>query len=136
MNSSSSDRIGKTPSERQDRQPRRIILATESRLLQEMLFRVLDREPGLEVVATVSDPGQLLSLARKLAAHWIVVSYPSDGREVQEVRAALASDESIHVLGLASDGSRVLIHWSEPQEQELQQASLGEFITILQSVSP
>jgi len=60
-------------------QTHRVVLANESRLLREMLERVIRKVPDLEVVGHAADPARLPSVLEETDAQWVIVSLLPNG---------------------------------------------------------
>ncbi len=113
----------------------RIILANGSRLLREMLKRVLIKSENLDVVREVIDQKELPSAIEHSNPAWVIVSLAFDSGIPTWVDSFLAIHPSVRFLAVASDGSKVKIKWLEVHEQELNGLSLGELIHILENKS-
>jgi hypothetical protein len=112
-------------------QPRRIIMVNGSRFLQEMLKRVIEKTPGLQVVDEINDLARLSSAIEQTGAQWVVVSYPPNGEMPKAVASSLAAHPSVRVLAVAPDGSHVKMKWVESREEILDDLSLDELIAVL-----
>jgi DNA-binding NarL/FixJ family response regulator len=112
-------------------QPCRIILANGSRFLQEMLKRVIEKTPDLQVVGEIAGLAQLSSTIAKTEAEWVIVSLLPDGKIPEMVESSLIAHPSVRVLALAADGSQVKMKWIEPREKILDDLSMDELIAIL-----
>jgi hypothetical protein len=112
-------------------QPRRIIMVSGSRFLQEMLKRVIAKTPGLQLVDEITDLAMLSSAIERTDAQWVVVSYPPKGKLPEAVESALAAHPSVRVLAVAADGSHVKMKWVESREEILDDLSLDELIAVL-----
>jgi hypothetical protein len=114
-------------------QAHRVILANESRLLREMLERVIKKVPHLEVVGQAADAARLPSLLEGTDAQWVIVSLLPNGKMPAVVDSLLAEHPSLRVLAVAVDGSQVKAKWVEPHEKDLGDLSLQELIAILEN---
>lgn len=112
-------------------QPRRVILANKPRLLREMLKRVIEKVPDLEVVGEVGDLAKSAALVEQTQAQWVVVSPSPAGNMPEAVELLFAARPSIRVLAVAGDGSQVMLKWVESHEEDLSGVSLDELVTIL-----
>jgi hypothetical protein len=112
-------------------QPRRIIMVSGSRFLQEMLKRVIAKTPGLQLVDEITDLAMLSSAIERTDAQWVVVSYPPNGEMPKAVASSLAAHPSVRVLAVAADGSHVKMKWVESREEILDDLSLDELIAVL-----
>lgn len=111
---------------------KRVILAEGSRLLREMLHRVLDQAESLEVVVEVSAAGDLPSAIERFDPAWVIVSGPY-GRPVQGwVRACLADHPSVRFLFLSPDRNHITMKWHLFSEERVAEVTLKDFIHILE----
>ena len=114
----------------------RVILANESRLIREMLERVINKVPDLEVVGHAADAAGLSSLLKETDAQWVIVSLLPDSKIPAVADSLLAEHPSLRVLAIAVDGSQVKAKWVEPHEKDLGDLSLEELIAILEDSRP
>ena len=116
----------------------RIILANGSRLLRDMLKRVLLKSTNLGMVREVTDQKELPSAIESSNPAWVIVSLAFDDGIPSWVDNFVAMHPSVRFMAVASDGSKVKMKWLEVHEQELNGLSLSEFIHILENkpVSP
>jgi DNA-binding NarL/FixJ family response regulator len=112
-------------------QVQQVILANESRLLREMLHRVIEKAPDLDVAGQTTDLTALPSLIEQTNAHWVIVPLLPDDAVPSEVESLLVQDPSVRVLAVAVDGSRLVAKWMESNEKQLDDISLQELLTIL-----
>lgn len=115
-----------------------IILANGSRLMREMLMRILHKSKTLEVVREVSDPKELPSVIEHTNPEWVILSLSFDNGVPAWVDTYMVSHPTVRFMALAADGSKIKMKWLEVHEQELNGISLNELIHILESkpVSP
>ena len=111
----------------------RIVLANGSRLLREMLKRILFKSDKLEVVREVTDPKELISVIERVTPEWVIVSLSFDNRLPAWVDSFMASHPSVHFMALATDGSKIKMKWLEVHEQELNGLSLPDLLQILEN---
>jgi hypothetical protein len=111
----------------------RIILANGSRLLRDMLKRILYKSDKLEVVREVTDQKELPYVIEHTNPEWVIVSLTFDDVIPPWVDSFIISHPSVRFMGLASDGSQVKMKWLEVHEQELSELSLNELMRILES---
>lgn len=111
----------------------KVILANDSRLLREMLRRVLGRAPQLTIVAEVDDLRQLEPILAETGAHWIIVSLTPQDEFPGIVRSLLQVHSTAHGLAIAVDGSTVRVLHMEPNEQQVDVFSVEEILSLLQA---
>lgn len=110
---------------------KRIILADGSRLLREMLLRVLFKADNLEVVQEVTNYKDLPSAIEQFDPEWVIMSLPSDHIIPDWVDNYIASRPSVRFLAVATDGSKIKMKWLEPHEEDLGDLSLKDLLHIL-----
>lgn len=110
----------------------RVVLANDSRLLREMLKRVINKVPGLHVVEEIGDLARLMPAIRRTDPTWAVVSLSADG-SMPEVTNTALQEHPMHILGLKADWSRAKVKSLSYHEKDLGHLSLGDLIDILTS---
>ena len=109
----------------------RIILANSSRLLREMLNRILLKTDNLKVVREITDHTTLPTAIKETDAEWIVMSLPVDGKMPEWVVPYMVNHPYVRFMAVANDGSWVKTRWLESHEEDLDNFSLIDFIHIL-----
>ncbi len=110
----------------------RVVLANDSRLLREMLKRVINKVPTLQVVEEIGDLAGLLPAIQRTNPAWVVVSLSANG-SMPEVTNTVLQEQSMHILGLRADWSRAKVKSLPFCEENLGSLSLRELIDILTS---
>jgi hypothetical protein len=113
-------------------EPSKIILANKPRLLRSLLKRVIQNDPGLQLVAEVTDLAQLPALVDQTAARWVILSFPPGGWLPEVADLLLVISPMTRILLLATDGSRAKLKGIAPPEKEMQDISLAELMGMLQ----
>jgi DNA-binding NarL/FixJ family response regulator len=111
----------------------RIILANSSRLLREMLNRILLKAEHLKVVQEVTDHNDLPAIIEQREAEWILMSLPVDGQLPEWTKTFLRDHPRMRIMTFAPDGSWVRMKWLEIHEERLTDLSLQDLIHILES---
>ena len=111
----------------------RIVLANASRLLRDMLKRIIVKSDELSIVREVVDQKDLPSVIESIHPDWVIISLAFDEYLPAWVDSLIASHPSIRFLALATDGSKVKMKWLELHEQELSGISLPDLIRILEN---
>jgi DNA-binding NarL/FixJ family response regulator len=111
----------------------RIVLASGSRLLRDMLNRILFKSDHLEVVREVADQKELASVIEHIQPEWVILSLSFDDGIPAWVDGFMASHPSVRFMALAADGSKIKLKWLEVYEQELNGLSLNDLLKILES---
>ena len=111
----------------------RIILANGSRLLHEMLNRILVKTEHLDVVQEISDHNNLPASIEQQDAEWLIMSQPTDGKIPEWTNTYLQEHPLVRIMTVASDGSWIKMKWLEKHEENFTGLSLQELIHILES---
>ena len=109
----------------------RIILANSSRLLREMLNRILHKTENLEVIQEITDHKNLPTEIEKSDAEWVIMSLPGDHGIPEWVDHYIVDHPHVRFMAVANDGSWVKTKWLESHEEELDNLSLRDLIHIL-----
>lgn len=109
-----------------------IILLDNSRLLRDMLKRVINKAPGLEIIAEVADLSEYPSVARRTNADWTILLLDLDEDVPDIVEQVIEHQHSMRLLIMDIDGSHVRMRWTEPHERSLDGKSLDDLLAILQ----
>jgi hypothetical protein len=112
----------------------RIILANGSRLLHEMLNRILIKTENLIVVQEIANEAQLPTAIEKSDAEWVIMSLPADSNIPKWVDNYINKHPRIRFMAVAADGSWVKMKWLENHEEKLDNLSLRDLIHILGGV--
>lgn len=111
----------------------RIVLANGSRLLRDMLRRIIFKSEKLRIVREVTDQKELPSVIENTNPEWVIISLSFDNGIPAWVDGFMASHPSVRFLALATDGSKIKLKWIETHEQEFNGLSLSELMHILES---
>jgi DNA-binding NarL/FixJ family response regulator len=111
---------------------KRIILANDSRLLREMLHRVLDKAAHLEVVQELLNYEDLPSAIRRHDPEWVILSAHYDKDAQRWIDACMADYASVRFIFLSPMDSTLRIKGQTEYEEHLTNLSLKGFIGILE----
>lgn len=109
----------------------RIILANNSRLVREMLNRILIKTGNLKVVQEITDHENLPKAIDEHEAEWVIMTLPTDKDIPTWVDTYIVDHPQVRIMALANDGSWVKTKWIESHEEELDNLSLKDLIHIL-----
>jgi hypothetical protein len=98
-----------------------------------MLRRVIDKDPGLQIVAEVQDLSEYPEVARQIRADWTILLLDPDEEVPEIVQQVHNHHASMRLLVMAVDGSQVRMRWIEPHETSLNDKSLDDLLTILRT---
>jgi hypothetical protein len=108
-----------------------IILVNLSNLVRDMLEKVINKTPGLEVTANEDELVKLPKILKRVQADWVIVLLPPDGQVPDLVKQAVREHVSTHFLLMGVDGSRVRLMHSKPREIPLGDKNLPYILDLL-----
>jgi len=111
----------------------RIVLANASRLMRDMLKRIIYKSNNLELIREITDPRDLPSMIEHTDPEWVIVSLSYDNGVPAWVDGYMADHPSVRFMAVATDGSKIKMKWLEVHEQELNGLSLNDLIHILEN---
>ena len=111
---------------------KRVILANNSRLLRDMLHRVIDKADNLEVVQDVPDQKALPSAIERFDPEWVIVS--SYHGEVADpwLDTCLSRYPSVRYIVLSPDHGSVTVRAQGAYQEDLSRLSVNDFIHVLE----
>ena len=109
----------------------RIILANGSRLLHEMLSRILVKTGNLRVVQEITNYENLPTAIEKSDAEWVIMSISAKSALPEWVDTYIIGHPHVRFMAVAADGSWIKTKWLESHEEELENLSLKDLIHIL-----
>ncbi len=110
---------------------KRVILANSSRLLREMLARVIAKAGHLEVVQEVPTHEELPSAIERFDPEWVIISLPFHNSLHGSIDACMAEYPAVRFILLSADNSSIK-KWRASYEEDLTNVSLKDFIQILE----
>jgi chemotaxis response regulator CheB len=111
---------------------KRVILADGSRLLREMLHRVLDKAIHLEVVQELPSSDVLGSAIKRFDPEWVILSHPFNQNAHTWVHSCMADHPAVRFIFLSADQNYIKMKSQVSREEDLPDLSLKEFIHILE----
>lgn len=111
---------------------KRVILATGSRLLREMLQRVINRADKLEVVQEILRHEELPSAIERLDPAWVIISLPANQNTSGWINTCMADYPSVRFILVSPEDNRIKMRWQRSYEEDLTDLSLRDFIHILE----
>lgn len=108
-----------------------IILLDNSPLVRGMLKRVIDKAPGLKIVAEVDTFSEYPEVAQQTNADWTILLLDPDEVVPEIVERFVNNHASMRLLVMAVDGSQVRMRWVEPHEVSLDDKNLDDLLKIL-----
>lgn len=111
----------------------RIILVNNSRLMRDMLKRVISKTAGLEIVSDIDDLAEFPETVKQIEADWAIVLLPPDEGVPDLVEQVINEQPSMRFLLMGVDGSHARIKWNEPHEVPLDKKNLQELLALLRT---
>ena len=111
---------------------KRVILANDSRLLRDMLQRVIDKASHLEVVRQVPDHEELASTIEHFHPEWVIASLPVRNQSDPWLNACIVDFPSVRFVFLSPDRNHIKIRSQKSNEEAHSDVSLKELIQILE----
>ena len=106
---------------------KRVILANGSRLLREMLQRVINKADNLEVVQEIPDHEELPSAIERFDPEWVIISLPYNNSVHGWINTCMADYPSVRFILLSPDNSSIKMKWQTSYEEDLTNLSLKDF---------
>ncbi len=111
----------------------RAILVDGSRLMREMLKRVIEKNPDFEVVREVSGLEKLPAIMREVNAEWLfVVLSPDIDMPDTITTQLLAAHPSLRIITFWTDGSHIKMQWLGRKERDIAGITLPQLTNLLQ----
>ena len=110
---------------------KRVILANGSRLLREMLHRVIDRADNLEVVQEIPNYDELPSAIERFDPEWVIISLPYHHAH-SWINTCVANYPSVRFIFLSPASGSIKMKWQTSYEEDMTNLSLKDFIHILE----
>ena len=113
------------------RSTKRVILADGSRLLREMLHRVIEKADHLQVVDEVPEPDELPLSIERFDPEWVIVPEPYSNQLPGWIDACMADHPKVRFIFLSPDRNPIEMKWQSCHE-EYTDLSLKDLIHILE----
>jgi hypothetical protein len=110
----------------------RIILAIESRLIREMLNRILLKADHLDVVKQVAADENLPTVIREWDAEWIILTMSADNEPLDWIDSYIREHPFVRIMSVSSDGAWVNMKWLHKCERDIVNPSLRELMDVLE----
>ena len=111
---------------------KRVILANSSRLLREMLHRVINKADNLEVVQDIPDQEDLSSAIARLNPEWVVASLPYKEGDQSWIDTCMAQYPNVRFVLFSGGNKSIKMKWQTSYEEDLTNMSLKDFIRVLE----
>lgn len=110
----------------------RIILISGSRLLGDMLHKVICREDHLEIAQKENSYEELPAAIQNTEAEWVLMTLPFDTSFPHWVNDYLTEHPSTGFMAIIPGSNKVKLKWLGAAEHELEDLSLDDLIQILE----
>jgi DNA-binding NarL/FixJ family response regulator len=114
------------------RSTKRVILADGSRLVREMLHRVIDKAENLQVVDELSNYEGLHASIKTFDPEWVIVSQPYSNPVRHWLDGCMADHPAVGFVFLSASENNIKMKWQRSVEKEYSDLSLKEFLHILE----
>lgn len=111
---------------------KRVILASGSRLLREIIHRAIDKADQLEVVEEIPDWEELPSALETFNPAWVIVAQAYGDPPDNGIDTCLEKNSSVRFIFLPPNQDNVKMKWQTSYEEEYSNLSLKDFIHILE----
>jgi DNA-binding NarL/FixJ family response regulator len=111
---------------------KRVILANSSRLLREMLQRLINKADHLEVVQEILNEEELPSAIERFDPEWVILSMPSNRSAPGWIETCMTEYPGVRFILFSPDHSSIKMKWQASYEEDLTNLSLKDFIHILE----
>lgn len=118
------------------RKMQRIIIVNNSRLVGDMMQKVIGKSPGLKVVSNIEELKDFPETVKETEADWAIILLSPDDGVPELVKKVLQEEISMRFLLMGVDGSHVRILYNKPHEVPLDKVDLQEILVLLHQDQP
>jgi DNA-binding NarL/FixJ family response regulator len=97
----------------------------------EMLKKVIDKTPGLEIVSNIDELEEFPETLIRTEADWAIVLLDPDEGVPDLLEQIVREQPKMRFLLMGIDGSHARVMWNEPHEVLLDEKNLHELLAIL-----
>jgi chemotaxis response regulator CheB len=106
---------------------RTVLLADGSRLLREMLRRVIEKTEGLRVVAEVERTDRLVEEIKEYHPDWLILFQRTLQTMPDVIEHLLQENRDLRIAILSANGDQLRIKWIEYHDETLQDLTWNIF---------
>jgi len=111
----------------------RAVLVNGSRLMRDLLKRVIEKFTDIEVARELSNLDLLASVITATDANWLfIVLIPGDALPKELIEKLLLDHPKLRIVSFWTDGSHVKTEWLDHEERDFVGITLAELTTFLQ----
>lgn len=111
---------------------KRVILANGSRLLREMLHRVINQADQLEVIEEIPTWEALSSALERFDPEWVILAQSEDNPSGHQLDFCMKCFPSVRFVFISPEQNNIKMRWQVSHEAEYPDLSLKEFIRMLE----
>jgi hypothetical protein len=112
---------------------KRILLANGSRLLRDVVKRVIEKSDGLEVVGEIAEFGRLAVAIETTKPDWVIYFLSPGSTLPAFIETLMNKNPSMRILEIFVNGGQVKIEWLGLREKQLDNSSLESLTDLLRS---
>lgn len=90
----------------------RVIVASQPRLMREIVLEMISTQPDIEVVAEVQEESQIANLVGELRPDWVVVALDRLDHKPEICDSLFGRFPQIKILALASERNNCIYYWA------------------------
>ena len=114
-----------------------VLFDSSSQLLNELFKRVIEKQPGLELIEEVEDMEELSAAIEKNETDWVVHLESSGEQGSQATRLLAGAHPATRFLAIAVQDRQIRMSRIQVLEEELnKEISLIDLISIIEGISP
>ena len=114
-------------------QPRRAILVDGSRILRDLIRRVLETKAGFEVVDELSNLEELSSSLARAETEWVfLILSPNLEISKRQTVEILVEHPSLRIILIHMDEGRIEMEWLVRGHKDLTEMTLDEITLVIQ----
>jgi hypothetical protein len=114
----------------------RIILVNGSPFLHEMIYKAIDKQEKLQVVAEVQDLNRYPEVAKQIDADWTYLLLPPEEDIPVAMEEVIKEKAPMRLLVMATDGSMVRVKGMEHHDHPMKIDELKQIFRILEKKDP
>ncbi len=113
-------------------QSQQVILVNGSRLLRELVKRVIERDAGFEVITELGDILELSSVIMKTDAKWMFLILSPNQEIPESLKVSIfLKYPTMRIVGLWVDSGRVHIDGLDYEQKDFTEVTLSAFTRLL-----
>ena len=90
----------------------KVIVASQPRLMREIVLEMISTQPDIEVVAEVQNESQIVDLVGELRPDWVVVALDRSDNKPDICNTLFDRYPHLKILALASEKNNCVLYWA------------------------